>query len=125
MNSPAIYSRSHILCAPSRYDGWGLIVPEGLAAGMPVIATDMMGAGRELIAEKNGWLIRAGNLDDLVDAMRQAASQPPAVRIAASKAANVAALGENLSVGVRRVQEAIEQSLIECKRLGMNVRSAA
>src|SRR3972149_1649067 len=36
---PAFYAKADILCVPSRYDGWGLVIPEGLAAGLPVIAT--------------------------------------------------------------------------------------
>lgn len=35
--------RSHdILIAPSRYDGWGMVTPEALAAGLAVITTDQM-----------------------------------------------------------------------------------
>ncbi len=34
---PKFYCGSDVLCVPSRYDGWGLVVPEGLAAGLPVI----------------------------------------------------------------------------------------
>ena len=117
---PAIYARADVLCAPSRYDGWGLIVPEGLAAGMPVIASNMMGAARELITGENGWLVRAGSLDDLMDAMRQAARQLPSARIAASTAGRADAIRQNLGMGVRRFEEAIEQSLAECARLGMN-----
>jgi glycosyltransferase involved in cell wall biosynthesis len=37
---PEIYWKADVLCVPSRYDGWGLVVPEGLAAGLPVIASD-------------------------------------------------------------------------------------
>ena len=36
---PEVYAAADVLCVPSRYDGWGLVVPEGLAAGLPVIAT--------------------------------------------------------------------------------------
>lgn len=72
---PALYSSADVLCVPSRYDGWGLVVPEGLAAGLPVIATDRMGAGREFIQTgRNGWLIPAGDEQAILKAMREAAS---------------------------------------------------
>ena len=72
---PQQYAEANILCVPSRYDGWGLVVPEGLAAGLPVIATDRMGAALEFIETgRNGWLIPAANQSALVDAMRKAAS---------------------------------------------------
>jgi glycosyltransferase involved in cell wall biosynthesis len=71
---PGEYTPADVLCVPSRYDGWGLVVPEGLASGLPVIATDRMGAALEFIETgRNGWLVRAGNEDALLGAMREAA----------------------------------------------------
>jgi glycosyltransferase involved in cell wall biosynthesis len=74
---PAEYARADVLCVPSRYDGWGLVVPEGLAAGLPVIATDRMGAALEFVESgRNGWLIRAGDQEALLEVMREAALIP-------------------------------------------------
>src|ERR1700751_4608744 len=64
---PREYAAANMLCVPSRYDGWGLVVPEGLAAGLPVIATDRMGAALEFVESgRNGWLIRAGGEEALL-----------------------------------------------------------
>jgi glycosyltransferase involved in cell wall biosynthesis len=72
---PQQYASADVLCVPSRYDGWGLVVPEGLAAGLPVIATDQMGAALEFVrTDYNGWLIGAGDETALLRAMREAAS---------------------------------------------------
>lgn len=74
---PGEYARADVLCVPSRYDGWGLVVPEGLAAGLPVIATDRMGAALEFLETgRNGWLIPAGDENAILQAMRDAASLP-------------------------------------------------
>lgn len=71
---PGEYAAADVLCVPSRYDGWGLVVPEGLASGLPVIATDQMGAALEFVRTGvNGWLIRAGDEEALFGAMREAA----------------------------------------------------
>jgi glycosyltransferase involved in cell wall biosynthesis len=71
---PQLYRSAGVLCVPSRYDGWGLVVPEGLASGLPVIATDRMGAALELVqARVNGWLIPAGDEAAILEAMREAA----------------------------------------------------
>ena len=71
---PGEYARADVLCVPSRYDGWGLVVPEGLASGLPVIATDQMGAALEFLETgRNGWLIPVGDEDALLSAMREAA----------------------------------------------------
>jgi glycosyltransferase involved in cell wall biosynthesis len=70
---PEAYANADVLCVPSRYDGWGLVVPEGLASGLPVIATDRMGAALEFVETgRNGWLISAGDQRPLVAAMREA-----------------------------------------------------
>jgi glycosyltransferase involved in cell wall biosynthesis len=74
-NLPALYASSQVMCVPSRYDGWGLVVPEGLAAGLPVIATDRMGSAVEFIESgKNGWRIPADDEDAILNAMREAAT---------------------------------------------------
>ena len=71
---PSEYALADVLCVPSRYDGWGLVIPEGLAAGLPVIATDQMGAALEFVKSgENGWLVRAGDYQELLKAMREAA----------------------------------------------------
>jgi glycosyltransferase involved in cell wall biosynthesis len=70
---PELYASADVLCVPSRYDGWGLVVPEGLTSGLPVIATDRMGAGLEFVRTgENGWLIPAGDEEAILDAMREA-----------------------------------------------------
>ena len=70
---PQQYATADVLCVPSRYDGWGLVVPEGLASGLPVIATDQMGAALEFIERgRNGWLIQANNQSALLEALREA-----------------------------------------------------
>ena len=71
---PNEYAAADVLCVPSRYDGWGLVVPEGLAAGLPVIATDRMGAALEFVRRgRSGWLVPAGDEETLLGAMREAA----------------------------------------------------
>ena len=74
---PREYAAADVLCVPSRYDGWGLVVPEGLAAGLPVIATDRMGAALEFVETgRNGWLIPANDEEALLTVMREAAVKP-------------------------------------------------
>lgn len=72
---PELYSSADVLCVPSRYDGWGLVVPEGLASSLPVIASNRMGAALEFVQTGvNGWLLPAGDETAIIGAMRKAAS---------------------------------------------------
>ena len=74
---PQFYQQADFLCVPSRYDGWGLVVTEGLAAGVPVISTDRTGAALEFIENRtNGWLIPHNNEQALYRAMEEAALLP-------------------------------------------------
>jgi glycosyltransferase involved in cell wall biosynthesis len=51
----------------SRWEGFPLVVLEAMAAGVPVVATDIPGT-RELIQHGvNGWLAPAGNAESLAD----------------------------------------------------------
>lgn len=74
---PRHYDRADILCAPSRYDGWGMIIPEALAAGLLVISTEQTGAATEMLSEDIGWCVEANNLDQLTQALRSALSVTP------------------------------------------------
>ena len=68
------YRQSDVLVVPSLYEPWGLVVHEGLAYGLPCIATDQVGAGDDLIEPNaNGYIVQAGSSDALADAMRRVA----------------------------------------------------
>ena len=97
---------------PSRYDGWGLIVPEGLASGLPVIATDQMGAAIDLVRPGvNGWLVKSSSLQGLDQALRQVADMSDAELDAMSRAAADAVAAHTLRDGVRRFCDAVSSAL--------------
>jgi glycosyltransferase involved in cell wall biosynthesis len=100
---PELYTSADVLCVPSRYDGWGLVVPEGLAAGLPVIATDRMGAGLEFVRTgRNGWLIPAGDEEPILDAMRQAVAMSDEELDRLRQAARMSVSEHTLAHGVER-----------------------
>jgi glycosyltransferase involved in cell wall biosynthesis len=70
---PRAYGECDVLCAPSRYDGWGLVVVEGMAAGMPVISTSATGAAVDLLDDSCGWVIRPSDQISLYNALKSAA----------------------------------------------------
>ena len=66
-----LYQQVDVLVVPSLYEPWGLVVHEGLAYGLPVIVTDQVGAGDDLIdTGVNGYVVRAGSAEGLAGAMR-------------------------------------------------------
>lgn len=109
---PGAYHEADILVAPSRYDGWGLIVPEGLAAGLPVIATNQMGAALELVrAGVNGWLLGAGERAALEQALAESADLPDETLEKMSVAARASVANHSLGDGVRRFSAAARAAL--------------
>ena len=100
------YTTSHVLCVPSRYDGWGMVVPEGLASGLPVIATDRTGAALEFVETgRNGWLITASDGDALFNAMREAVMMPGFKLAQLSQSAQQSIANHSLEQGATRFKE--------------------
>jgi glycosyltransferase involved in cell wall biosynthesis len=66
-----LYSEAGALVVPSLYEPWGLVVNEALAYGLPVIATDEVGAAYDLVDPGvNGYMVPAGSARALAEAMR-------------------------------------------------------
>jgi glycosyltransferase involved in cell wall biosynthesis len=65
-----VLRNAHCLVLPSRLDSFGMVVPEAMACGLPVIVSDMVGA-KELVQDgRNGFIVPTGNVGALVDKMR-------------------------------------------------------
>jgi glycosyltransferase involved in cell wall biosynthesis len=63
------YEEADVVLLPSRFDGWGLVVHEGLASGLPVIVSDACGAA-DLVAQSGcGKVIQPNNVEALKEAM--------------------------------------------------------
>ena len=59
-------AQAHLLALPSRYEPHGIVVGEALAAGTPVLASDVVGAACGLVRNgENGAIFRSQDLPDL------------------------------------------------------------
>jgi glycosyltransferase involved in cell wall biosynthesis len=66
----AIYRNCHALCLPSEYEPWALVINEAAAAGLAIIASDVVGAAAELVREGvNGKTFKNKDLSDLASAL--------------------------------------------------------
>ena len=111
---PEYYASCDVLCVPSRYDGWGLVVPEGLAAGLPVIATDRMGAALEFLQTgKNGWLIQAESEHAILDAMRDATVATKVTLNSLSQGAIASIQDHTLAAGAARFKSYVREGIQE------------
>jgi glycosyltransferase involved in cell wall biosynthesis len=69
-----LYAESDVLVLPSRYEVWGLVINEALEHGLPVIATQAVGAVDDLVlSDLNGYITRTGDVAELQKAMARIA----------------------------------------------------
>lgn len=79
------YQAADVFVFPSFFEGFGLVILEAVACGLPVIASDAT-AGVDILDETTGRLFAAGDLDGLVESLRWFADHRdrlPAMRRAA------------------------------------------
>jgi glycosyltransferase involved in cell wall biosynthesis len=62
----------HLFAHPSRYEGFGLSVAEAMAAGVPIIASNIEGPAEILDHERYGLLFKSDDPVDLADKIEQA-----------------------------------------------------
>ncbi len=78
---PELFAQAHLFVLPSRYDGWGVVVNQALAAGLPVLSTTAVGAARDLLEDgRSGQLVEPGNVAALRDGLLQAIDHPEWLR---------------------------------------------
>ena len=74
---PDFFARASVFVLPSRYDGWGVVVNQALGAGLPIIVSDQVGAGYDLVTPGvNGLIFRAENENDLAAKMQTFVERP-------------------------------------------------
>ena len=66
-----LYRTSHIFVLPSRSETFGIAAIEAGAAGLPLVVADVGGLGDLVIDGVTGFVVRPGDHDDLVGALRR------------------------------------------------------
>jgi glycosyltransferase involved in cell wall biosynthesis len=84
---PRFFDLATVFALPSRHEPWGLIVNEVMNARRPVIVSDDVGCGPDLIANGvNGCVYPVGNVDALTKALRQVLDTPGAAEAMGERA---------------------------------------
>ena len=64
------YTISDLLILPSNEEAWGLVINEAMICGLPIIATDRVGASVDLIKDgQNGYVIKVNCPECIADAI--------------------------------------------------------
>ncbi|NEO67677.1 MAG: glycosyltransferase family 4 protein, partial [Moorea sp. SIO4G2] len=86
-----IYHNSDVLVFPTLCDGFGMVVTEAFAQGLPVITTNRAGAADLVRHGVNGLIIPAGDADALADALEWCVSHRAELRAMGQAALETAA----------------------------------
>jgi glycosyltransferase involved in cell wall biosynthesis len=66
------YAAADLFVLPSRREPWGFVVQEAQANGLPVVVSDMVGCGTDLVGAETGFVFPAGDVSALRAVLRRA-----------------------------------------------------
>lgn len=75
-----VYGSSHVLVQPSLADGFGYVVAEAMACGVPVIVTSATGAADLVEDGVSGYVVPPGDSDEIAARLRHLYDHPSLVR---------------------------------------------
>ncbi len=105
----ALLHEADVLCAPSlKGESFGLVLVEAMAAGIPVVASEIPGY-REVLDSRSGRLVPPGDAPALAAALREMLSD--------------AVLRERLGGGARRAAKSFDWTVV-CDRIEQHYRRA-
>lgn len=81
----AFLEGASLFVLPSLDEPFGIVIIEAMARGLPIVSTATQGP-REILGEREGWLVEPGDAEELADAIRGALRDPAECRLRAGRA---------------------------------------
>jgi len=75
-----VYGKSSVLVHPSLSEGFGYVVAEAMASGLPVIVTKNTGSADLVVDGKNGYVVPAGDPEAIRERLAYLVSHPAVVK---------------------------------------------
>ena len=85
-----LYQQATVFCLPSIQDGFGMVVLEAMAAGLPVIVTEHVGAADLVTPGVNGYVVPIRDPDAIAERLQHLYDRPELVREMGRNARRVA-----------------------------------
>ncbi|HHV61228.1 MAG TPA: glycosyltransferase family 4 protein [Firmicutes bacterium] len=102
---PAILESLDLFVLPTLSEGMSITILEAMAAGVPVVASDVGGVSEVVINEMTGRLVPPGDVAALADAIERALGEPDKARAMASLARLKVEEDFNLQTMLRRTDK--------------------
>jgi glycosyltransferase involved in cell wall biosynthesis len=78
---PGIYRAADVMVLPSEYEPFGVVVNEAMLCGCPVVVSDRVGAGDDLVSSgENGFVFPFGQIESLGAILREVLASPERLR---------------------------------------------
>ena len=71
-----LYSDADIFCLPSVEEGFGMVVTEAMACGLPPVVTERVGASDTITPKESGLIVANGDETALAEALEKLVSDP-------------------------------------------------
>jgi glycosyltransferase involved in cell wall biosynthesis len=108
---PGVYSASDLLVLPSEYEPFGVVVNEAMLCGCPVVVSDRVGAGGDLVwPGENGLIVRCGDIDALAASLNELLRDQDRLRRMGKQATERMAAWsprENIEGQIRAIEQAL------------------
>ncbi len=79
-----------VLCLASDHEGWGMVMLEAAAAGMPIVTTDVGCAGECVRDSENGFVVKVGDNEHYSDALRRYVAETGLVTVHGQRSREIA-----------------------------------
>ncbi len=97
-----------IIILPTLKDAWGWVINEAMYLGIPVVTTDKAMATEMVIDGKNGYVVKAGNLQSLYLAIQKMLSMPEREYLRFCEQAFATASNYGIDYAINCFRQAIE-----------------
>jgi len=77
---PSLFKNIDVLALTSLWEGLPRVVPEAMAASLPVVATRVDGTGEAVVEGETGFLVEPGNVSAMADRISWLLEHPEAAR---------------------------------------------
>jgi len=98
---------------PSRFDGWGMLVSEALAAGTPAICTDRCGSADLLRQCQMAWAVAAPDVTELSAALARTLAAGPPSAASRRRVHESAALAGSVVAGASCLVDVVHDTVTE------------